>query len=254
MRSSRPEDREAWRGFCERKPTSASTTVDRVEAFDWSPFGELRWSRSVERTVRSRKPGRSLLMLESPSKKLFALVGVAVFAVFAVVAGASVISTPGVHNGVVTACVEPNTPGNQATSGDLKLADCPKGAKKITWELKGPTGQTGPAGSQGGQGPAGAQGPAGPAGAAGAAGPAGPAGAPPARLGRLAPLARLARLARLAPPVLLAPAVHRSFTASRVLPARTPEPVPTVGVVQVGRPIPSMRPTLSRCSPTGRTF
>ena len=123
-------------------------------------------------------------MLESPSKKLLAVVGVAVFAVFAVVAGASVTSTPGVHNGVVTACVEPYTKGNQDTSGDLKLADCPKGAKPITWNVSGPKGQTGPAGSQGGQGPAGAQGPAGPQGASGgggggtgATGPAGPAGA-----------------------------------------------------------------------------
>ena len=50
-----------------------------------------------------------------------------------------------------------------------------------------------------------------------------------------------------------AESTHRSFTASRVLSVRIPEPVPTVGVVQVGRPIPSMPPTLSRCSPTGRT-
>ena len=140
-------------------------------------------------------------MLESPSKKLLAVVGVAVFAVFAVVAGAGVPSTPGVHNGVVTACVEPHTQGNQATSGDLKLSDCPKGAKQITWNVsgpkgpKGPKGQAGPAGSQGGQGPAGAQGPAkvrrcaglgrrlarrvlrlAPPAPAGATGPAGPAG------------------------------------------------------------------------------
>ena len=128
-------------------------------------------------------------MLESPSKKLLAVVGVAVFAVFAVVAGAGVTSTPGVHNGVVTGCVEPYTKGNQDTSGDLKLADCPKGAKTITWNISGPTGQSGPAGSQGGQGPAGPQGatggggggtgpagPAGPAGATGATGATGPAG------------------------------------------------------------------------------
>ena len=41
------------------------------------------------------------------------------FAVVAAIAGASNTARPGVHNGVITACVEPPTKGNRATSGDL---------------------------------------------------------------------------------------------------------------------------------------
>lgn len=87
----------------------------------------------------------------------------------------------GVHNGVVTACVEPPTKGNKATSGDLNLIVCAKGARKISWNIRGPRGLAGPAGAKGAAGANGAQGPAGPAGPAGAQGaqgPAGPAGAP----------------------------------------------------------------------------
>ena len=101
---------------------------------------------------------------------------------------------PGVHNGVVTACFEPPTKGNRATSGDLNVLVCLKGARKISWNIRGPRGlrglpgaagargAQGPAGAAGAQGaqgpvgPAGAQGPAGAAGAQGAQGPAGPAG------------------------------------------------------------------------------
>ena len=46
--------------------------------------------------------------------------------------------TPGVHNGVVTACVEPATKANKATSGDLNVLACLKGATKISWSITGP--------------------------------------------------------------------------------------------------------------------
>src|SRR3954469_21285977 len=84
----------------------------------------------------------------------------------------------GVHNGVVTACVEPPTRGNPATSGDLNMIVCAKGARRISWNIRGPRGPAGPAGSggQGAAGPAGPTGLAGPKGDAGAAGPAGPKG------------------------------------------------------------------------------
>ena len=94
---------------------------------------------------------------------------------------------PGIHNGVITACVEPPTKGNRATSGDLNFLVCLKGARKVSWNVRGPRGLRGPTGAQGAQGPAGpagaqgAQGPAGapgPAGGTGPAGPAGPAGPP----------------------------------------------------------------------------
>ncbi len=44
---------------------------------------------------------------------------------------------PGVHNGVITACVEPLTKGNRATSGDLNFLACLKGALKISWNIQG---------------------------------------------------------------------------------------------------------------------
>jgi hypothetical protein len=93
---------------------------------------------------------------------------------------------PGVHNGVITACVEPPVKGNRATSGDLNVLVCLKGARKISWNIRGPRGLVGPkgapgpagsAGAQGAQGPAGPAGAQGPAGLAGAQGPAGPGGA-----------------------------------------------------------------------------
>src|SRR5262245_8211510 len=128
-------------------------------------------------------------MMKSPATKLLAAAAVGVFAVVATIAAASDTKTvsnaqtPGVHNGVITACVEPPTKGNKATSGDLNFLVCLKGARKISWNIRGPKGPAGPPGAQGAQGPAGpagaqgAQGPAGPAGAQGAQGPAGPAGA-----------------------------------------------------------------------------
>jgi hypothetical protein len=84
---------------------------------------------------------------------------------------------PGVHNGVITVCIEPPTKGNPATSGDLNIIHC--GRRMLSWNIrgpKGPQGAAGPAGTAGPAGPAGPQGPAGPAGAQGAQGPAGAAG------------------------------------------------------------------------------
>ena len=108
---------------------------------------------------------------------------VVAFGTIAALASASGSVTPGVHNGVITACVEPPTKGNKATSGDLNFLVCLKGARKISWNIRGPqgppgpTGATGPAGPQGGGGGQGPAGPVGPAGAQGGQGPAGPTGA-----------------------------------------------------------------------------
>ena len=124
-------------------------------------------------------------MVGSPSRKLLAVAGVTLFATVATIAGAGNTQQPGVRNGVITACVDPPTKGNRAARGDLNVLVCSKGARRISWNIRGPRGLRGlpgPAGAQGAQGPAGpagaqgAQGPAGPAGAQGAQGPAGPAG------------------------------------------------------------------------------
>jgi len=105
-------------------------------------------------------------------------------------ANSTAVPRAGVHNGVITVCIEPATKGNRATSGDLNLLVCAKGARRISWNVRGPrgvrglAGPAGPAGAQGAQGPAGPAGPAGAAGAkgdvgaAGAQGAAGPAGPP----------------------------------------------------------------------------
>ena len=81
--------------------------------------------------------------MKSPSTKLMAAAAVVVFAVVAAIATASDTATPGVHNGVITACIEPVTQGNAATSGDLNMLQCVKGAKKISWSIKGPAGPEG---------------------------------------------------------------------------------------------------------------
>ena len=112
-------------------------------------------------------------MLKSASTRRLAAVVVVLFAAVAAIATASTSQTPGIHNGVITACVEPPTKGNKATSGDLNFLVCLKGAKKVSWSIRGPRGPAGPAGAQG------AQGPAGPAGAQGGQGPAGGAGSGP---------------------------------------------------------------------------
>ena len=121
------------------------------------------------------------------------------FGTIASLASASGSVKPGVHNGVITVCIEPPTKGNKATSGDLNVIHC--SFKKLSWNIPSAApAQQAPKGRQGGwSGRSGwtsgrcwwrgrrywsgwprwsgwPAGPAGPAGAAGAAGPAGPAG------------------------------------------------------------------------------
>src|SRR3954469_23420842 len=99
--------------------------------------------------------------MKSLSTKLLAAAAVVVFAVVATIAAASdtrTVSntqTPGVHNGVITTCVEPATKGNKATSGDLNFLVCLKGAKRLSWNIRGPRGPAGAAGTPGAQGAAG---------------------------------------------------------------------------------------------------
>jgi hypothetical protein len=124
-------------------------------------------------------------MTKLPTAKWKLLAGVVVaFGTIASLASASGSVSPGIHNGVITVCIEPATKGNPATSGDLNVVHC--GRKTLTWNVRGPKGAqgpAGPAGAAGAAGPAGGQGaqgppgPAGPAGAQGAQGPAGAAGA-----------------------------------------------------------------------------
>jgi len=102
---------------------------------------------------------------------------VVAFGTIAALASASGSLPPGIHNGVITVCVEPPTKGNPATSGDLNVLHCFKGQRRVSWNISGPQGLPGPAGAAGPAGGQGAQGPAGPAGAQGGQGPAGPAGA-----------------------------------------------------------------------------
>ena len=48
--------------------------------------------------------------MKAPSTKLLVSAGVVIFAVVAAIAGASnTVRPPGVHNGVITACIEPFT-------------------------------------------------------------------------------------------------------------------------------------------------
>ena len=120
-------------------------------------------------------------MVKSAGNKRL-LVAAVVLSCVGVASVASADSTlvPGVHNGIITVCIEPPTKGNRATSGDLNLLICAKGARRISWSIRGPRGPIGlrgPAGAPGATGAQGAAGPQGPAGAAGAQGPAGPAGA-----------------------------------------------------------------------------
>ena len=116
--------------------------------------------------------------MRSPSSKLLAAAAVVSFAAVTAIAGATnTAHRPGIHNGVITTCVEPPTKGNRTTSGDLNFLVCLKGARKVSWNIRGPrgpAGPAGPAGARGAQGPAGPQGPPGPAG-----GPPGSAALPP---------------------------------------------------------------------------
>jgi Collagen triple helix repeat (20 copies) len=128
-------------------------------------------------------------MVKPPSARWLAAVAAVLFATVAAIATASNNqTTPGIHDGVITACIEPLTKGNPATSDDLKLLPC-TGERTVSWNIRGPRGEAGPggpagpAGEHGDQGPAGAKGetgargPGGPKGEAGATGPAGPEGA-----------------------------------------------------------------------------
>ena len=92
--------------------------------------------------------------MKSRSAKLLAA-AVILFAAVATIASASGAPRPGVHNGVITVCVEPLTKGNRHTSGDLNMLICAKGARKLSWNVRGPRGPAGAAGAQGAQGPAG---------------------------------------------------------------------------------------------------
>ena len=115
-------------------------------------------------------------MIKPPSTTLLAVAAVVLFATVVAIATAGTTQTPGIHNGVITACVEPHTPGNPATSGDLNMLHC-KGATRLSWNIRGPSGPAGPAGAQGPtgtKGDTGTAGATGPTGAAGAQGPAGP--------------------------------------------------------------------------------
>ena len=77
-------------------------------------------------------------MVRSPSMKLLAAAVVVSFAAVTAVAGAgNTTHRPGIHNGVITACVEPPTKGNRATSGDLNFLVCLKGARKVSWNVRG---------------------------------------------------------------------------------------------------------------------
>src|SRR5579862_3055845 len=119
--------------------------------------------------------------MRAPSTKLLAVAGVVLFAVVAGIAGAGLVTKPGVHNGVITACIEPVTQGNAATSGDLNMFHCAKGAKTLSWNIRGPVGPEGakgPEGPKGSEGAAGAHGSHGATGAKGETGAKGPAGAP----------------------------------------------------------------------------
>src|SRR3954452_9236558 len=123
------------------------------------PSWPTSWRASLEAGPGTGLPApegtrRGAGMLKSPSTKVLAAAVVVAFAAVVSIAGASTTARPGVHNGVVTACVEPPTKGNRATSGDLNLVVCLKGARQISWSIRGPRGGAGPAGSAG---PAGAQ-------------------------------------------------------------------------------------------------
>jgi hypothetical protein len=95
--------------------------------------------------------------------------------VFASLAIGGSSSRLGVHNGVITACVE--TKGITPTIGDIKLSHCQKGYSTLKWNIKGPRGLRGLTGAKGAAGTAGENGTAGPQGVTGPQGPAGTDGA-----------------------------------------------------------------------------
>jgi len=98
------------------------------------------------------------------------LVAATAFVVSAVAALAAGSNPVGVKDGVVTVCV--------MKTGELKLSQCPRGARTVSWKLTGDRGAIGSAGPQGPAGTAGATGPAGAKGDTGAPGPQGSQGIP----------------------------------------------------------------------------
>src|SRR5256885_13503084 len=76
----------------------------------------------------------------------------------------------GIRNGVIYACVE--TSGGRTTLGDIKLANCHAGYKRIHWNIRGRRGLRGSRGTRGaaGVGTPGPRGQVGPTGAAGTKG------------------------------------------------------------------------------------
>lgn len=104
------------------------------------------------------------------------------------VAGSAIAGNGGVHQaaapkkvGTLYACVAKKTGEIRVTT---KKRRCPKGQRKVSWNVVGPAGPqgvSGPGGADGARGRDGADGAAGPIGATGpqgAVGPAGPAGSP----------------------------------------------------------------------------
>ena len=88
-----------------------SLAVLRGEAFDLSAL--LTSFAGVDPWSGSSAPGpngKELVMVRSPSMKLLAAAVVVSFAAVTAVAGAgNTTHRPGIHNGVITACVEPPT-------------------------------------------------------------------------------------------------------------------------------------------------
>jgi len=64
-------------------------------------------------------------------------------------------SPPGIHNGVITVCVEKPQKSNLKTSGDLNFLHCFSGERRVSWNIRGPAGPPGPAGPAGPAGPGG---------------------------------------------------------------------------------------------------
>ena len=111
--------------------TSRRASLEQIRGADYPP---------------PREPGKELGMKSPSTKLLLAAAALVLFATVTTIAGATSSQQPGVHNGVITACVEPPTKGNRATSGDLNFLVCLKGARKISWNIRGPRGPAGPAG------------------------------------------------------------------------------------------------------------
>jgi hypothetical protein len=62
---------------------------------------------------------------------------------------------PGIHNGVITVCIEKLQIKNVKTSGDLNVLHCRSGERRLSWSIRGPEGPPGPAGPAGPAGPSG---------------------------------------------------------------------------------------------------